>query len=300
MGEGNPDVRICVNMSARALGTASISFGLVSIPVKLYTASNSSASISFNLLHRKCGSRLKQQYICSKEETIVPRDEMVKGYEFNKDQYVQFTDEELKAFEEQATQTIDVVEFVPIDKVDPVYYDKPYYLGPDKGGAKPYRLLAEVMKETRRVALAKYAARGKGYLVMLRPTAEGLVMQQLLYADEVRPFSEVPLDTAEVKEGELKLARMLVEESSSEDFRPQAYEDEVRKRVKKLIQDKVKGKDITEARPLTQRGGKVVDLMEALKASLEQGGRKRTPVAARAGQARTGSRNVKARARKAS
>jgi DNA end-binding protein Ku len=254
-------------MSARALGTASISFGLVSIPVKLYTASNSSASISFNLLHRKCGSRLKQQYICTKEETIVPRDEMVKGYEFNKDQYVQFTDEELKAFEEQATQTIDVVEFVPIDKVDPVYYDKPYYLGPDKGGAKPYRLLAEVMKETGRVALAKYAARGKGYLVMLRPTAEGLVMQQLLYADEVRPFSEVPLDTAEVKEGELKLARMLVEESSSEDFRPQAYEDEVRKRVQEALDRKVAGGKFSVAAP-QKKGGEIVDLMEALRASL--------------------------------
>jgi len=254
-------------MSARALGNASISFGLVSIPVKLYTASNSAASISFNLLHRKCGSRLKQQYICSKEETIVARDEMVKGYEFNKDQYVQFTDEELKAFEEQATQTIDVVEFVPIEKVDPVYYDKPYYLGPDKGGAKPYRLLAQVMKETGRVALAKYAARGKQYLVMLRPSGDGLVMQQLLYADEVRPFSEVPLDVAEVKEGELKLARMLVEESSSEDFRPQAYEDEVRKRVQEALDRKVAGGEFSVAAP-QKKGGEIVDLMEALRASL--------------------------------
>jgi DNA end-binding protein Ku len=228
-------------MSARALGNASISFGLVSIPVKLYTASNTSSAISFNLMHRKCGSRLKQQYICSKEETIVPRDEMVKGYEFNKDQYVLFTEEELKAFEEQATQTIEVTEFVPIDSVDPVYYDKPYYLGPDKGGAKPYRLLAEVMKETGRVALAKYAARGKQYLVMLRPSGEGLVMQQLLYADEVRSFSEVPLDTAEVKDGELKLARLLVEESSSDVFRPEAYEDEVRKRVQVALDRKVQG-----------------------------------------------------------
>ncbi|MDQ5857489.1 MAG: Ku protein [Acidobacteriota bacterium] len=254
-------------MSARALGNASISFGLVSIPVKLYTASNSSSAISFNLMHRKCGSRLKQQYICSKEETIVSRDEMVKGYEFNKDQYVLFTDEELKAFEEQATQTIDVAEFVPIDKVDPVFYDKPYYLGPDKGGAKPYRLLAEVMKETGRVALAKYAARGKQYLVMLRPSGEGIVMQQLLYADEVRSFSEVPLDKAEVKEGELKLARMLVEESSAESFRPEAYEDEVRKRVQEALDRKVAGGQFSvTAAP--KKGGEIVDLMEALRASL--------------------------------
>lgn len=254
-------------MSARALGNASISFGLVSIPVKLYTASNSSSAVSFNLMHRKCGSRLKQQYICSKEETVVSRDEMVKGYEFNKDQYVLFTDEELKAFEEQATQTIDVAEFVPIDKVDPVYYDKPYYLGPDKGGAKPYRLLAEVMKETGRVALARYAARGKQYLVMLRPSGEGIVMQQLLYADEVRSFSEVPLDKAEVKEGELKLARMLVEESSAESFRPEAYEDDVRKRVQEALDRKVAGGQFSvTAAP--KKGGEIVDLMEALRASL--------------------------------
>ncbi|HSE64305.1 MAG TPA: Ku protein [Thermoanaerobaculia bacterium] len=265
-------------MSARALGNASISFGLVSIPVKLYTASNSAASISFNLLHRKCGSRLKQQYICSKEETVVSRDEMVKGYEFNKDQYVQFTDEELKAFEEQATQTIEVVEFVPVEAVDPVYYDKPYYLGPDKGGAKPYRLLAEVMKETGRVALAKYAARGKQYLVMLRPSGDGLVMQQLLYADEVRPFSEVPLDKADVKEGELKLARMLVEESSSDEFRPQAYEDEVKKRVQDALDRKVAGGKFTVVEP-QKKGGEIVDLMEALRASLGKPKRAAAPKA---------------------
>lgn len=257
-------------MTARALSTANISFGLVSIPVRLYSASNASASISFNLLHASCGSRLKQQYICVKEDTIVPRDEMVKGYEFSKDQYVLFTPEELKAFEQEATQTIEVTEFVPIDKVDPVYYDRPYYLGPDKGGAKPYRLLAEVMKETGRVALAKYAARGKQYLVMLRPSGEGLVMQQLLYSDEVRPFSEVPLDAAEVKEAELKLARMLVQESAADAFRPEEYEDEVRKRIQEALDRKVAGKEFAvSAAP--KKGGEIVDLMEALRASLGRG-----------------------------
>jgi len=254
-------------MSARAVGTANISFGLVSIPVKLFSASNASASISFNLLHGKCGSRLKQQYICSKEETIVPRDEMVKGYEFQKDQYVLFSPEELKAFEEEANQTIEVTEFVPVDKVDPVYYDKPYYLGPDKGGAKPYRLLAEVMKETGRVALAKYAARGKQYLVMIRPAEEGLVMQQLLYADEIRPFSEVPIEKAEVKEGELKLARLLVEESAADAFKPEAYEDEVKKRIQEALDRKVQGKQFSVS-PAPKKGGEIVDLMEALRASL--------------------------------
>ena len=260
-------------MTARALGTANISFGLVSIPVKLYSASNASGSISFNLLHAKCGSRLKQQYICSKEDTIVSREEMVKGYEFSKDQYVLFTAEELKAFEQEATQTIEVTEFVPIEKVDPVYYDKPYYLGPDKGGAKPYHLLADVMKETGRVALAKYAARGKQYLVMLRPSGEGLVMQQLLYADEVRPFSEVPLDSADVKEAELKLARMLVQESSSDAFQPEAYEDDVKKRIHEALDRKVKGGNFKVSAPPKQ-GGEIVDLMDALRASLGRGAKK--------------------------
>jgi DNA end-binding protein Ku len=257
-------------MTARALGTANISFGLVSIPVKLYSAANASGTISFNLLHAKCGSRLRQQYICTKEDTIVPREDMVKGYEFSKDQYVLFTPEELKAFEQESTQTIEVTEFVPIDKVDPVYYDKPYYLGPDKGGAKPYHLLAEVMKETGRVALAKYAARGKQYLVMLRPAGEGLVMQQLLYADEVRPFSEVPLDDADVKEAELKLARMLVQESSSDAFKPEEYEDDVKKRIQEALDRKVKGGNFKVSAP-PKPGGEIVDLMDALRASLGRG-----------------------------
>ena len=188
--------------SARAIATANISFGLVSIPVKLYSAGNSSAAISFNMLHGKCGSRVKQQYICPKEDNVVvPRDEIRKGYEFAKDQYVLFTDEELKALEEQSTQTVDVTEFVPLSAIDPVYFDKAYYLGPDKGGSKAYWLFAEVLKETGRVALAKYAARGKQYLVMVRAVDKGLVMQQLLYADEVRPISEVGLDREKPKEG---------------------------------------------------------------------------------------------------
>ena len=135
-------------MSARPIATGTISFGLVSIPVKLYAASDASAGVSFNMLHGKDGARLKQQYICTKDGEIVPRDQMVKGYEFSKDQYVTFTTEELKALEEQSTQSIEVVEFVPIAKVDPVYFDKAYYLGPDKGGAKAYALLSKVMLET--------------------------------------------------------------------------------------------------------------------------------------------------------
>src|SRR5438105_4705778 len=163
-------------MSARAIAAANVSFGLVSIPVKLFSAANTSSGISFNLLHAKCGSRVKQQYICPKENNrIVPREEMRKGFEFSKDQYVLFTDEELKALEEEATQTVEVTEFVPLSSIDPVYFDRAYYLAPDKGGAKAYSLFAEVLRKTGRVALAKYAARGKQYLVMVRAVDEGLV-----------------------------------------------------------------------------------------------------------------------------
>jgi DNA end-binding protein Ku len=254
-------------MSARPIASGTISFGLVSIPIKLYAASEASAGISFNMLHGKDGARLKQQYICTKDGEIVPRDQMVKGYEFSKDRYVTFTAEELKALEEQSTQSIEVVEFVPIAKVDPVYFEKTYYVGPDKGGAKAYALLSEVMKDTGRVALARYAARGKMYLVMLRPFEGGIVMQQLLYADEVRPFAEVPLETAEVSPKELDLARLLVEQRAAKSFAPETYEDDVKKRMLGLIQKKVDGQEISIA-PAEAGGGQIIDLMEALKASL--------------------------------
>src|SRR6267142_6859702 len=187
-------------MAARSIGTATISFGLVSIPVRFYTATQPSADVSFNLLHGEDGGRLKQHYTCTKCEKIVPREEMVKGYEFSKDQYVQFTPEELKALEEKATQAIDIAEFVPQSKIDPVYYEKVYYLGPDKGGERAYWLLATAMRKTGKTALARYAARGKQHLVQIRPMEDGLVMQQLLYADEVRPFADVPHEEGEVKE----------------------------------------------------------------------------------------------------
>jgi len=257
-------------MSARPIASGTISFGLVSIPVKLYAASDASAGISFNMLHAKDSARLKQQYICTKDGEIVPRDQMVKGYEFSKDRYVTFTPEELKALEEQSTQSIEVVEFVPIAKVDPVYFERTYYVGPDKGGAKAYALLSEVMKETGRVALARYAARGKMYLVMLRPfEGGGIVMQQLLYADEVRPFAEVPLEPSDVNPKELDLAKLLVQQRAADAFKPETYEDDVKKRVLGLIQKKVEGEDISIV-PAEQGGGQIIDLMEALKASLSK------------------------------
>jgi len=255
-------------MAPRAIATATVSFGMVSIPVKLYSAAESSTGISFNMLHKDCGSRLKQQYICQKDGQIVPREQMVKGYEFARDQYVTFTPEEIKELEEKATQSIDIAEFVSASLVDPIFFDKPYYVGPDKGGDRAYKLLAKAMRDSGRAALARYGARGKRYLVMIRPTADDrLVMQQLHYADEVRPTSEIPIGEVEVKDQELKLAMQLIEQISSDTFKPSAYEDDVRKRIEQAIQRKVEGQEIAIT-PVEAPGAKVIDLMEALKASL--------------------------------
>jgi DNA end-binding protein Ku len=253
-------------MAARSIGTGTISFGMVSIPIRMYAAGESKSAVSFNLLHDKCKSRLKQQYVCPTDNEVVTRDHMVKGYEFTKEQYVSFTEDELKQMAEQTQKAIEITEFVPAQLVDPVYFDGAYYLGPDEGGDKAYKLLSEAMKQTGRSALAKWSARGKQYLVMIRPVKNGLVMQQLLYADEVRPFTEVPVGDAEIKDGEMKLAIQLVEQIASDEFKPQNYEDEVKKRYHEAIQRKIEGQEVTAA-PEAPRA-QIIDLMEALKASL--------------------------------
>lgn len=254
-------------MAARAVGSATISFGLVSIPVKLYSTAVSSSGVHFNLLHNACKGRLKQQYVCPQHENaVVPREEMVKGYEFAKDQYVTFTDEELKALEEKATQSVDIVEFVPADKVPQVFHEKSYYLGPDKGGERAYHLLATAMQKVGRVALAQYAARGKQYLVMVSPFGEGLLLQQLYYADEVRPFEEVPIGDAEVKDKELDLAVALIHQIARDDFKPEAYVDEAKRRVEAAVQQKIAGAEVSVAAP--EPKAQIIDLMAALKASL--------------------------------
>jgi DNA end-binding protein Ku len=254
-----------------------VSFGLVSIPVKLYSATQASGAISFNLLHQPpCGSRLKQQYVCAKEGVVVPREDTVKGYEFAKDQYVVFTPEELKALEEAGTHMVEITEFVPISTVDPVYFDKAYYLAPDKGGAKPYALLAKALAEAGRCALGRWAARGKQYIVMLRPVGDALVMQQLLYAAEVRPIAELEIPKTEVREAELKLARQLIDQQAAKAFDPSGYTDEVKARIEAAVQKKVEGQEIALAEEAPAGGAQVIDLMEALRASLQ----KRAPEAA--------------------
>ena len=263
----------------RSIGSLTISFGLVAIPVKLYTATQSTGQISFNLLHKECGSRLRQQYFCIKEDVPVNRDQMVKGYEFAKDQYVVFTPEELKALEEAGTHAADITEFVPIESVDPLFFDKAYYLAPDKGGAKPYALLARALRETKRCAVGRWAARGKQYIVMVRPVEDGLVMQQLLYAAEVRSIKDIEIPETEVKDAELKLAQQLIEQQASESFDPGAYSDEVRARVEAAVQKKVEGQEVTMAEA-PRPSGQVIDLMEALRASLEKKPAKRAQPAA--------------------
>ncbi len=254
------------DMASRPIGSGTVSFGLVSIPVKLFSAAESKSAVSFNMLHAACKTRLKRQYVCPKDSEIVPRDQMVKGYEFSKDQYVTFTEDEIKAMLEESNRAIEITEFVPAQTVDPIYFDGAYYLGPDKGGERAYHLLAEAMRKTGRSALAKWAARGKQYLVLVRAVKNGLVMQQLLYADEVRAFSEVPVGDADVKDGELKLAVQLVEQIASDEFRPDTYEDDVRKRMHEAIQRKMEGQEITAAPE--QPRAQIIDIMEALKASL--------------------------------
>lgn len=255
-------------MAARSIATATISFGLVSLPVNIYSSSESKASVSFNMLHKKCGGRLKQQYICPRDDNeVVGRDDTVKGYEYAKDQYVILSAEELKALEEKSTGMIEVLEFIPLAQVNREYVDKIYYLGPDKGGDRAYRLLAEALQETGKAALGQYAARGRQYLVLLRPRDGVLVMEQLHYADEVRSPTEVPVPSGEVKPAELALAKQLIEQTSNESFEPEKYKDNVRERVLETIQRKVDGQEIT-AGAAPDTSGKIIDLMEALKASL--------------------------------
>ena len=255
-------------MAARSVASVFLTFGLVSIPVKVYSATQSSAGLSFNLLHKTDGSRLKQQYVCLKENISVERADMVKGYEFAKDQYVMFTPEELKALEEKGTHTIDIIAFIPVAAIDPIYYDKAYYLAPDKGGARPYSLLIEGMRETGRCALAKWAWKGKQYMVQIRPSGEGLILQQLMYADEVRSMKELDIETTEVKRPELDLAVQLINQISTDSYDAAAYEDEVKKRIEAAINQKVEGKEVVVSAEPETGGGQVIDLMEALRASL--------------------------------
>jgi DNA end-binding protein Ku len=254
-------------MPAHAIASGTISFGLVSVPVKLYAATKSK-SVSFNLLHAKDKSRLRQQYVCGTCGEIVERSAMVKGYEYAKDQYAVLTDDELRALEQKTEQSIEIEEFVPISTVDPIYFEKTYLLGPDKGGQKAYRLLCDAMAQAGKGAVARFSTRGKQELVLLRQAQGGLMMHALNYADEVRGFEEIDRGEAlTLKPGELELAVQLIEQLASPAFEPPKYEDEYRKKVLELIEQKVAGQEIVAA-PAQPARAQIIDLMEALKASL--------------------------------
>ncbi len=253
-------------MAARSMASGTISFGLVSIPVKLYSTVDTTRSIRFNYLTED-GSRVKQQYVRAGDGEPVGRDDLVQGYEFAKGQFVTFDKDELKTLQATATNEIDIQEFVPLDQVERVYIDRVYYLGPDKGAARSYHLLKAALSKTGRAALAKYAARGKSYLVLLRPMNDGLVMEQLKHADELRSFEDVPLDHTEVDDDELDLAIRIIEQRVNDAFEPEKYEDEVRARFEEAIARKVEGQEVAVPRA-AEPEAKIIDLMEALKASV--------------------------------
>lgn len=257
-------------MGARAISSGTISFGLVSIPVKLYTAA-SSEQVRFNMLHRKCGGRLKMQYYCPVDDEVVERGDTVKGFEYSRGQYVRFDDEELKSLEAEKSNSIEIVEFVPLETFDLIQVERSYYLGPDKGGDKAYRLLGDAMKVKNRVAVGRWAARGKEQLVVIRPYRDGLLFHQLYYSDEVRSFEDIDTGaTFQFSDVERDLAQKLIDQLSSDELEADKYHDSFRERVQHAVDQKVAGEQVTVA-PEAPRAH-VIDLFEALKQSLNKEG----------------------------
>lgn len=259
-------------MAARSIASLTLGFGLVSIPVKLYSATESSASVRFNLLS-KDGSRVKQQYVSEKDGKVVERAEMVKGYEFEKDKFVLFEPSELKALEEGSGHVIDIVAFVPEKSIDPIYYDKAYMLSPDKRGGKPYTLLMEAMRKSGRCALARWSWKTKRYVVQVRPAEDGLMLQQLFFADEVRSLKDLNIEKVDVSQAELGLAMQLIDQIAADGYDPNAYKDEEKTRVLEAIDKKIAGQQIVAHEEVESPAtGQVIDLMEALRASLGKRG----------------------------
>lgn len=269
--------------SARSIASLTLSFGLVNVPVRLYSATESGADIRFNLLD-KDGSRLKQQYINERTQKVVERKDMVKGYEVEDNQFVLFTPEELKELEEGSSHVIEIVNFVPLASIDPLYYDKSYLLAPDKRGEKPYALLAEALRQSGRCALAKWPWKAKQYVAQVRANEDGLILQQLRYSAEVRSLAALEIPKAAVSKTELQLALQLVDQIAADSFDPEQFRDEEKERVLAAIEEKVKGRKIVASSREEHGptgGGQVIDLMEALRASL--GGKPAAKAGAKAG-----------------
>lgn len=262
-------------MPAHAIASATISFGLVSIPVKAFTAA-SSEQTRFNMLHKKCNGRLKMQYFCPVDNEVVERKDTHKGYEYKKGQYVHFTEEELKTLESERSSNVEIVEFVPLASVDFVHVEKSYYLGPEKGGDKAYRLLSESMRSSGRVAVGRWGARGKDQLVLIRPYGkDGLILHQLYYANEVRSFEEIDTGgTYTFTDAERGMAGQLIGQLSTDEFDAEKYRDSYEERITGAVEQKVRGQEVTAA-PEAPRA-QIIDLFEALKRSLEPGQAKKS------------------------
>jgi DNA end-binding protein Ku len=254
----------------RSMWSGAISFGLVNVPVKLYSAVNRK-TVRFNQLNAKTGHRVAQKRVDSVTNEEVPFEDIVKGYELTKERYVVITPEELEGLDPEKTRTIDIEDFVDLEDIDPIYYDHPYYLVPDKGAAKAYGLLLQAMEESEKVAIARVVIRSKEQLVAIRPAPGGvLTMETMLFADEVVPTEDID-DLPEAKElkvsdREVKMAQQLIDSLSS-DFEPGKYRDEYREKVLELIERKASGEEIA-VQPEAPEPKKVPDLMAALEASL--------------------------------
>lgn len=249
------------------MGSGTISFGLVNIPVKVYSANDSSGRLSFNQLHAEKKTRLKQQMYDPATGEIVPKEQIVKGFEYAKDQYVVFSDDELEKLELATSRAMEITEFVPLETVDPLFFEGGSYLGPEKGADRAFALLVTALTDMKHAAVAQWVTRGKQQLILLRPLGKGLVLQQLRYADEVKSQAEVPLPDVNASEAELGLAREFIQRLAQPKFDVSKYHDNYRDKLRGLIDSKVKG-EVIDLTPAPEPVAKVVDLMEALKASL--------------------------------
>ncbi|HXA18281.1 MAG TPA: Ku protein [Thermoanaerobaculia bacterium] len=267
-------------MELRPLRNATISFGLVAIPVRFYTATKSE-DVHFNLLHASCGTRVNRKWWCPHHEKIVDSDELIRGYAISKSKYVTFTDEEIETLETDDNRALEITEFVDLHEIDPLFFEKAYFLGPSPGGGKTYRLLSQAMKKQDKVAVARWVAAGKEHLVVLRPYDKGLVLHTMYYADEVRDFGAIDLESSPASEKEVKLAEMLIDELTEKKFDPLAFKDEYRKRLLDRIRAKSKGKAIEPEEKEEEKGGEVIDIMDALRRSLSKGRGAAKPARAR-------------------
>ena len=249
-----------------------LTFGLVSFPVRLFTAARGE-TISFNQLHKEDNSRIKQVIYCQAEDKPIPRTEIVKGYEYEKDRYVVIDEEDIKKVAPKTAKVMEILEFVKADDVDPVYLESSYYMAPDEGGEKPYALLFEALKETKFYGVAKIAMHNREHIVIVRPGGKGMLLHTMYYNDEIRQVEEFRTDTSQVNDKQLNMAKMLID-SLAADWEPRKYHDTYRANLQKMIQAKVEGHKIVETP--AARIAPVIDIMEALKKSLEQ---KKKPVA---------------------